>query len=39
MSSKTLSVPRRSVLSDDIYDLIRKMIFNYEIVPGSKVNI
>ena len=39
MSSKTVAVPRRSVLSDDIYFLIRKMIFNYEIVPGSKVNI
>ncbi len=39
MSSKTVAVPRRSVLSDDIYLLIRKMIFNYEIVPGAKVNI
>ena len=39
MSSKTVAVPRRSVLSDDIYFLIRKMIFNYEIFPGAKVNI
>ena len=39
MSSKTLDVPRRSVLSDDVYLLIRKMIFNHEIIPGAKVNI
>jgi len=39
MSSKILAVPRRSVLSDDIYVLIRKMIFNYEILPGARVNI
>ena len=39
MSSSAVVVPRRSVLSDEIYILIRKMIFNYEILPGAKVNI
>lgn len=39
MSSNAVVVPRRSVLSDEIYFLIRKMIFNYEILPGAKVNI
>ena len=31
--------PRRSVLSDEIYDMIKAMIFNHEIEPGSRVNI
>ncbi|NDA80749.1 MAG: GntR family transcriptional regulator [Actinobacteria bacterium] len=31
--------PRRQVLSDEIYLRIKKMIFNYEILPGAKVNI
>ena len=39
MLNNTVAVPRRSVLSDEIYLLIRKMIFNYEILPGAKVNI
>jgi DNA-binding GntR family transcriptional regulator len=38
-ANSSVTVPRRSVLSDDIYLLIRKMIFNYEILPGAKVNI
>ena len=32
-------VTRRAVLSDEIYDLIKEMIFNHEITPGSRVNI
>ncbi len=39
MLNSSVAVPRRSVLSDEIYFLIRKMIFNYEILPGAKVNI
>ena len=31
--------PRRSVLSDEIYDMIKAMIFEHEIAPGSRVNI
>lgn len=31
--------PRRSVLSDEIYDMIKRMIFDHEIAPGSRVNI
>ena len=31
--------PRRPALSDEIYLQIKKMIFNYEILPGTKVNI
>jgi DNA-binding GntR family transcriptional regulator len=31
--------PRRSVLSDEIYDMIKSMIFDHEIAPGSRVNI
>lgn len=31
--------PRRSVLSDEIYDMIKGMIFDHEIAPGSRVNI
>ena len=31
--------PRRSVLSDEIYDMIKAMIFDHEIAPGSRVNI
>jgi DNA-binding GntR family transcriptional regulator len=31
--------PRRSVLSDDVYDMIKTMIFDHEIAPGSRVNI
>jgi DNA-binding GntR family transcriptional regulator len=32
-------VPRRSVLSDDIYEMIKAMIFDHEIAPGVRVNI
>lgn len=39
MSNNSTNVPRRSVLSDDIYLIIRKLIFNHEIHPGAKVNI
>ena len=35
----TKRAPRRSVLSDDIYEMIKAMIFDHEIAPGSKVNI
>ena len=31
--------PRRSVLSDEIYEMIKGMIFDHEIAPGSRVNI
>ena len=31
--------PRRSVLSDEIYDMIKSMILDHEIRPGSRVNI
>jgi len=31
--------PRRSVLSDEIYEMIKAMIFEHEIAPGSRVNI
>ncbi len=31
--------PRRSVLSDEIYDMIKTMIFDHEIAPGARVNI
>ncbi len=31
--------PRRSVLSDEIYEMIKAMIFEHEISPGSRVNI
>lgn len=31
--------PRRSVLSDEIYDMIKSMVLGHEIKPGSRVNI
>ena len=31
--------PRRSVLSDETYDLVKAMILTHEIAPGAKVNI
>lgn len=31
--------PRRSILSDEIYELIKAMVFEHEIAPGSRVNI
>lgn len=31
--------PRRSVLSDDVYEMIKTMIFDHEIAPGARVNI
>jgi DNA-binding GntR family transcriptional regulator len=31
--------PRRAVLSDEIYDIIKAMILNHEIAPGLRVNI
>lgn len=33
------SLARTSVLSDEIYEMIKEMIVSYEISPGSKVNI
>jgi DNA-binding GntR family transcriptional regulator len=38
-ASKAKHSPRRSVLSDEIYDMIKAMIFEHEIAPGSRVNI
>lgn len=32
-------MPRRSVLSDEIYDMIKNMIMGHEIEPGVRVNI
>lgn len=37
--SPTKRTPRRSVLSDEIYEMIKTMIFDHEISPGSRVNI
>ena len=40
--SKTVKIkpqPRRSILSDETYSMIRAMIFAHEIVPGERVNI
>ena len=31
--------PRRSILSDEIYEMIKVMLFEHEIAPGSRVNI
>jgi DNA-binding GntR family transcriptional regulator len=31
--------PRRSVLSDETYEMVRAMVFSHEIAPGQKVNI
>lgn len=31
--------PRRSILSDEVYDRINTLIFNHDIAPGSRVNI
>ena len=31
--------PRRSVLSDEVYDMIKAMIMDHEIAPGARVNI
>lgn len=31
--------PRRSILSDEIYEMIKAMVFEHEIAPGSRVNI
>ena len=31
--------PRRSVLSDETYDMVKAMILTHEIAPGAKVNI
>lgn len=36
---KSETRPRRQVLSDEIYLQIKKIILNYEILPGAKVNI
>jgi DNA-binding GntR family transcriptional regulator len=33
------SIPRRSVLSDETYELIRNLILDHKIAPGAKVNI
>jgi len=41
-AAKTVKVkaqPRRSILSDETYSMIRAMIFAHEIVPGERVNI
>ena len=39
VAPKAKRSPRRSVLSDEIYDMIKAMIFEHEIAPGSRVNI
>jgi len=31
--------PRRSVLSDETYEMVKAMIFSHEIAPGQRVNI
>lgn len=31
--------PRRSVLSDETYEMVKAMVFSHEIAPGQKVNI
>lgn len=31
--------PRRSVLSDETYDMVKAMVFSHEIAPGQRVNI
>lgn len=36
---KAKALPRRSILSDETYLMIRAMIFAHEIVPGDRVNI
>ena len=36
---KVKAQPRRSILSDETYLMIRAMIFAHEIVPGDRVNI
>lgn len=36
---KLKAQPRRSILSDETYEMIRAMIFAHEIVPGDRVNI
>ncbi len=36
---KVKARPRRSILSDETYSMIRAMIFAHEIVPGDRVNI
>jgi len=36
---KVKAQPRRSILSDETYSMIRAMIFAHEIVPGERVNI
>ena len=36
---KAKAQPRRSILSDETYTMIRAMIFAHEIVPGERVNI
>jgi len=36
---RTKAQPRRSILSDETYSMIRAMIFAHEIVPGERVNI
>lgn len=38
-SVKIKAQPRRSILSDETYTMIRAMIFAHEIVPGDRVNI
>lgn len=37
--AKVKAQPRRSILSDETYTMIRAMIFAHEIVPGDRVNI
>ena len=31
--------PRRSVLSDETYEMVKAMVFSHEIAPGQRVNI
>ena len=33
------SGPRRSVLSDETYEMVKAMVFSHEIAPGQRVNI
>ena len=37
--AKVQAQPRRSILSDETYSMIRAMIFAHEIIPGERVNI
>jgi DNA-binding GntR family transcriptional regulator len=38
-TSPAVQAPRRSVLSDETYDMVKAMIMSHNIAPGQKVNI